>query len=170
MNISTLRYKLYRRKVNKVTLSRGRFLNLNAIDILGRMIFLLGGWPCIIGCIVSSFAPFPLDARRTPVGDNQKGLQTLPKLLPLHGELLHGELLRGHLLHGMNFQQWSLYLLGSLGDMPHKLASMGNPYPVPYLMAHFQKHQGGDSWCKHQRWIFLFYRCRQSYRLSYRGW
>lgn len=43
MNISTLRYKLYTWKVNKVTLSRGRFLNLNAIDILGRMIFLLGG-------------------------------------------------------------------------------------------------------------------------------
>lgn len=36
-------YKLCRRKVNKVTLSRGRFLNLNAIDILGRMIVLLGG-------------------------------------------------------------------------------------------------------------------------------
>ena len=41
MNISTL--KLCRWKVNKVTLSMGRFLNLNATDILGRMIFLLGG-------------------------------------------------------------------------------------------------------------------------------
>ena len=43
MNSSTLKCELCRWKVNKVTLSRGGFLNLSAVDILGRMMFLLWG-------------------------------------------------------------------------------------------------------------------------------
>lgn len=92
---------------------------------------------------------YPLDAYSNPAlqYDIQEYLQVSPEL-----PMAENQCSRGHMFPELGSQKERLYLPGSPENLSHKLASTLSLC----LMAHFQKHQGGDSLYKHQRWMLFF--------------